>query len=164
VLSGSITGSTGVLDAGLVWGTSAAQLSTITGGTLAGVEQIGTAAGQLAGTAVFALPTTNPGDVDFINIIYWDASYGNTLAGALAAEEAGGWFGTAAAGAGNTTYGNLGTALSFTLGPTAGPGNPIYGTTAGFYGKSVVLTSPEPATIAIGGLGAAAMLLFRRRK
>jgi hypothetical protein len=155
----------GVLDVGLVWGTSAAQLSTITGGTLAGVVPIGTAAGQIAGSTVFGIPGTSPNNVDFIAIYMWDSSYGNTLVGALACETAGGWFGSAAAGAGNTIYGELGTPLSFTLGPTPGPAQPIFGTTAGFYGKTVLLTqSPEPATVALGGLGAAALLIRRRRK
>jgi len=161
--SGVSTG--GVLDVGLVWGTSAAQLSTITGGTLAGVVPIGTAAGQIAGSTVYGIPGTNPNDTDFLAVYMWDASYGNTLAAALACETAGGWFGSAAAGPGNTVYGALGTPLAFTLGPTPGPAQPIFGTTAGFYGKTVVLAnSPEPTTIALGGLGAAALLLFRRRK
>jgi hypothetical protein len=118
----------------------------------------------LAGSTVFSLAGTTPLNSYFINILMWDSSYGNDLNGALAAEEAGAWFGSAAAGPGNALYGNLGTALSLPVGPSAGPGDPIYGTTVGFYGKSVVLLSPEPATLAIGGLGAAALLLFRRRK
>jgi len=40
----------------------------------------------------------------------------------------------------------------------------IWGTTAGFINTMVLTPAPEPATIALGGLGAAALLLFRRRK
>jgi len=36
--------------------------------------------------------------------------------------------------------------------------------TTGFNGNLILVPTPEPATIALGGLGAAALLLFRRRK
>jgi hypothetical protein len=40
----------------------------------------------------------------------------------------------------------------------------VFGTAAGQIGSFTLVAGPEPATIAIGGLGAAALLLFRRRK
>jgi hypothetical protein len=36
--------------------------------------------------------------------------------------------------------------------------------TTGFNGNLILVPAPEPGTIALGGLGAAALLLFRRRK
>jgi len=53
---------------------------------------------------------------------------------------------------------------------TGGAGNPpgTAGTmvtgAGGFAGLELTPTVPEPATIALGGLGAAALLMFRRRK
>jgi len=153
----------GVIDVGLFWSTS--QFNTIAGGTLAGIQTIGTTAGLTAGTQVFALSGTAANDVDFIQVFAWDSSYGNGAAGAEAALAAGGAFGAFSAGNLNAAYGTIGAAYTVTLGATAGPGTPIFGPT-GPIGKDIVLTSivPEPATLAIGGLGAAAMLLFRRRK
>jgi hypothetical protein len=46
---------------------------------------------------------------------------------------------------------------------TFGTSPQIFGTGNGLI-NSIILTSPEPSTIALGGLGAAALLLFRRRK
>jgi hypothetical protein len=40
----------------------------------------------------------------------------------------------------------------------------LWGTGAGYLNTLVLVATPEPATIALGGLGAAALLLFRRRK
>ncbi len=78
------------------------------------------------------------------------------------------YFGAATAGQANTAYGAIGNALSVKLGATSGPGTVIFGllTTANLLNKTIMLaqTIPEPATIAISGLGAAALLLFRRRK
>jgi len=121
----SVNPTPGSLDVGLVWGTSAAQLSTIQGGTLAGIEQISTAAGVLNGAIVFPLPGTTALNSYFINVLSWDSSYGDTLAGAAEAEAAGAWFGSVAAGPGNTVYGALGTALSLPTGASTGPGTPI---------------------------------------
>jgi hypothetical protein len=48
--------------------------------------------------------------------------------------------------------------------PTGGPGVPPV-TPQDLTGMpAVILNTPEPATIALGGLGAAALVLFRRRK
>jgi len=40
----------------------------------------------------------------------------------------------------------------------------VFGNGAGLIGSFVMTPVPEPTTIALGGLGAAALLLFRRRK
>ena len=49
-----------------------------------------------------------------------------------------------------------------TLGPAAGPGTVVWGTTASRFGPFVVFC-PEPSTLALGAL-AGALLLFRLRK
>jgi len=50
--------------------------------------------------------------------------------------------------------------------PIPGTPDPISGGTpaGGWNGNMVLVPIPEPTTIALGGLGAAALLLFRRRK
>jgi hypothetical protein len=149
---------TGVIDVGLLWGTSATSVNT-----LAGFVNMGGTAGQIAGNTVYAVPGTNPGDNDWFEVIAWDSSYGNTLAGATADVAAGGYWGSA----GSTAYGVAGPALQFVLGPTSGPGLPLFGsaaTTGVFHLFALITPTPEPATLALGGLGAAALLLFRRRK
>lgn len=160
--TGSLTSSTGVLDVGLFWSTSS--FNTIAGGTLAGVATITTTAGVFTQQSVFAVSGTNPNDTDFFQLFAWDSSYGNNAAGAEAALAAGAYFGAATAGQANTAYGAIGNALSVKLGATSGPGTVIFGLLTSEFGRTILISSPEPATIAIGGLGAAALLLFRRRK
>jgi len=66
--------------------------------------------------------------------------------------------------------GYSGTTASFTATegepPTLGPGTTaVHPAPAGSWNGSMTLTQvPEPSTIALGGLGVAALLLFRRRK
>jgi hypothetical protein len=50
--------------------------------------------------------------------------------------------------------------------PATGAGTPpaIFGNGAGLINSFVLQPVPEPSTIALGGLGAASLLLFRRRK
>jgi hypothetical protein len=164
-------GSSGVLDVGLVWGTSASSVGTIYGGTLAGIATISSmypgefSGNALYGAAAFPVPGTNPDDVDYFQVYAWDSAFGNSLAGMQACVASGGYFGAASAGFGNTIYGAIGAPLQINLGnapPAAGP--PLFGTGGNQFRKFIVLSSPEPATIAIGGLGAAALLMFRRRK
>jgi hypothetical protein len=159
--------STGIIDVGLFWSTTS--FSSISGGTLAGIENMNsTANGQLNGNGSFAITGAGAatGDTVFLQVFAWDNSYGDSAAGAAAALAAGAWFGSASAGVANTTYGTLGTSISTVLGsPSPAPGTAIFSTAAGFFGKTVLLAqTPEPATLALGGMGAAALLLFRRRK
>ncbi len=164
-LSGSL--STGVLDVGLFW--SFTSFNNISGGTLAGIENIaalpsvGNVPGVLNGISNFQIAGTNPNDSIFIQIYAWDSAYGNSQAGLEACLAAGDVFMACSAGAANTAYGFIGNPLKVTLGPTAGPGTPIFGTLSTEFGKTVYVT-PEPGTIVLGSLGAAALLLFRRRK
>jgi hypothetical protein len=71
-------------------------------------------------------------------------------------------------GAANATYAgafgsgaNAGRSTLFTVNVTASP-TPVNSTV--FPGFQVIGTVPEPSTFALAGLGAAALLLFRRRK
>jgi len=158
------TASTGVVDVGLWWSTSA--FTTLANGTFAGFEQMSSTAGLVNGTQVFSLGnSTAQNETVFIQVIAWDNSYGDTAAGAAADLAAGGYFGAFSAGTANSTYGDIGSALSVVLGASSGPGTPIF-SPSGTLAKDIMLVQPvpEPATIALGGLGAAALLLFRRRK
>jgi len=72
-------------------------------------------------------------------------------------------FATAIAG-GASAFGNSPVVTLVLADPTQPTQQPLALTTAaGFTGFTLVAT-PEPTTIALGGLGAASLLLFRRRK
>jgi hypothetical protein len=158
--------STGVIDVALEWSTS--QFNTVAGGTFAGFEQISsTSAGQLAnGNGSFSIAGTTAGESVFMQAFAFDDTYGDTQAGLEQALANGLYFGANTAGLANTTYGAIGSAISVTLGAASpAPGATIFNSPAGYFNKSIILAStPEPATLALGGLGAAALLLFRRRK
>jgi hypothetical protein len=94
---------------------------------------------------------------------------GSATAGGVAAVfEVEGWTGNytsyAAAVAGGAAVGLSGEFLNGTGNPVP-PGTPPTQTT-GWDGNLVltVVSTPEPGTLALGGLGAAALLFFRRRK
>lgn len=100
---------------------------------------IGTTAGVMVGApSVFALPGTSPNDVVSLQI----------------RAEGGGY-------AGETKIAQV------TLGQTAGPGAVIWQTASGTVASRftpLIVTVPEPSTIALGVLGLGSLLLFRRRK
>jgi uncharacterized protein (TIGR03382 family) len=154
----SLSTSTGVVDIGLYWSTQA--FTDAAQGTLADLVTMSTTTAGAIGGGNVVLPEPSGAQV-YVQVFAWDSTYATPDA-ALAAN---GLFAAWSAGAANTTYGAIG-AAQLTSGLTASPapGAPIFGTGAGQFGKAVLLSSPEPATIALGGLGAAALLLFRRRK
>jgi PEP-CTERM motif len=117
-----------------------------------------TTAGVIDGGNI-ALPVAGGSQV-FVQVFAWDSTYSNPDAALVA----GAFFVAWSAGPNNTTYGDIGAAeLTSDLTISPAPGAPIFGTGAGQFGKAFYST-PEPGTIVIGGLGAAALLLFRRRK
>jgi hypothetical protein len=73
------------------------------------------------------------------------------------------WYGSVTSG--GIAYG-VWSAEATGITPASGAGLPpaIFGTTAGLINTFTLIPLPEPSTIALGGLGAAALLLFRRRK
>jgi hypothetical protein len=153
--------STGVLDVGLYW--SATPFSDLSSGTLAGIENIGTTPGLLAGNSSFGIAGTSPNDVVYIQIYAWDSSYGNSQAGLEACYAADGIFMACSTGLNNNDDEFIGAPIRVTLGVAGGPGTPLFGSGANMFGQTLYST-PEPASIAIGSLGAAALVFFHRRR
>jgi hypothetical protein len=150
-------GGSGVIDVGLYWSTQA--FTDAAQGTLADtVTMSTTGAGFIAGGTI-VLPEPAGSQV-YVQVFAWDSTFANPDV----ALTDGAFFAAWSAGPSNTVYGLIGAAeLTSGLTTSPAPGAPIFGTGAGQFGKAVFST-PEPGTIAIGGLGAAALLLFRRRK
>ncbi len=149
----------GVVDVGLYW--SVAPFSSVTQGTLADVVTMSSTPGIIAGGTV-VLPGTAAGDNVYVQVYAWDSTYA-TPAAALTA---GVFFVAWSAGPGNTAYGFIGASQlisALTISPA--PANVIFGTGAGQFSRALYYyDAPEPATMALGGLGAAALWAFRRRK
>jgi hypothetical protein len=113
------------------------------------------AAGQFSGGTVFS-----PGNV--ANTINFQAGtqYAFLIAGWTAAD--GSTYDQAAASGDPNAYLGI-SSLGFVI-PTAFPLTTpnVFGTQAGQIGGFTLSKTPEPATVALGSLGAAALLLFRR--
>jgi hypothetical protein len=101
-----------------------------------------------SGTEAFGSPFTLP-------------TAGTTFDGSQADEFI--WYGSVTSG--GVPYG-VWSAEATGIIPATGSTQPtvIFGTTAGLINTFTLIPLPEPSTIALGGLGAAALLLFRRRK
>jgi len=95
------------------------------------------------------------GAVAFLQVRVWNTAYGATYAIAAAA----------GAGGQQDAFG-LSNVFSVTTGaPNGGPPPTVPATMVGLQGFSLNTgIIPEPSTFALAGLGAAALLLFRRRK
>jgi hypothetical protein len=94
-----------------------------------------------------------------------------TAGGTSAVFEVAGWQGNyasyAAAVAANALIGYSGEFVNPTGNPggsPATPAAPISGAPGAGWNGNLLIPVPEPTTLALGGLGAAALLLFRRRK
>ena len=140
-------------------------------GSVSGVNSA-TSAGLIVNTSgasitALGIPTTSPGQANvWVAIAGWSGSFGTDWAAAKASAltTTGNYFGQSpvinvAPNAGG-------------LGPTTGPGAIIWQTAsgtdptkiAGGFGVFTAGIVPEPSTMALAGLGMAAMLIFRRRK
>lgn len=80
-----------------------------------------------------------------------------------------GWNGSSAldiifSGTGTGYFGWSAEAVGLTAATGINTPTPVFGTTAGLVNSFVLTPVPEPSTIVLGGLGAAALLAFRRRK
>lgn len=141
---------------------SAFTATTVTATNLAAV-------GRLNGGTGVSVPGAPAGGTGAIMIRGWSASLGTTYAQALAHlggdpnslnSDVVGWFGTSAI------------ALNFLWGGDPGTGIAVPAS-PGFAGSNGIQTGmqlnyvapiPEPSSMALAGLGAASLLLFRRRK
>jgi hypothetical protein len=163
----------GLINYGLFYGTGATQPGTLTFlGSVSGVNSTSTAgviASPLDGVSsisILGIPGTvgNQANV-WVQIAGWTASFGTDWAAAKAA---------AATTAGDY-FGQTAVVNALPLGaPVTGPGTPLWQFASGtnpqqfaggfalFSGGGAV--TPEPSTMALAGLGMAAMLIFRRRK
>jgi hypothetical protein len=131
----------------LLAGTTAANLniSVATTGFLTG-----TGAGYFSGGAK-TITGIAGGATAWLQVRFWNTVNGSTFAAA------------AASGA-NNAFGSS-TAFQVTLGdPSASPPT-VPAALSGLAGQTLALNGiPEPSSLALAGLGAAAMLVFRRRK
>jgi len=134
-----------------------------------GLIATNTTAGRFVGGNGVAVPGTQLGGTSAILIRGWSAELGSTYAEAFAnVTLMGGWIGQSAI------------APNFLLGGDGGAGNvptsPVFGGASGII-PAVVAASPngvgfyldyvavpEPSSMALAGLGAASLLIFRRRK
>jgi len=147
----------------------------LNGWTLVAIGTNTTAAGRLNGntTTEGVNTTASAPSTDDYAVAGWSSNIGVTWnsvqaffgssgqmtqgshdAGGRAGE--GGWFAISGAVADNVI-----------ANPTAGSINGLFGTAAGLipgFGLGFITPAPEPTTFALAGLGAAAMLIFRRRK
>jgi len=99
-------------------------------------------------------------------VVAFSSSFGS-FSNAVAWWDGGAHDGTAPSGAASVYFGISGVAEAVALAPSGGPYNNIWGpaATGGIQGMNLNLyTIPEPATFALAGLGAAALVIFRRRK
>jgi len=162
------------------------QNGTINGGVAVSVGTPATAAGftgagpgQVAITVWGAPQGTAIGTAEATTPLFTGFNSASALAGAQGTFNAGGAFNLTTAnvpgwnGSGpleflflaTTTsgYNALVEAQNITAATGIATPTPVFGNGAGQIG-SFTMTVPEPTTIALGGLGAAALLLFRRRK
>ena len=117
------------------------------------------------GTA--AVPTVAGGAAAFVQIDVWDTTLGGTTTGATDAQAKAYWL----AGHGNVwgashfDYGtDTGSPFSVVTGnPSANPPG-LPANLVGLVPFSLAAPVPEPSTFALAGLGAAALMIFRRRK
>ena len=153
---------------GLFYGIGATQPSSLTfisstlganSSTTPGV--IASAVDRTSQMTAFPIPGGAENATDaWVQIKGWSSSFGTDWAAAQVG-----------AATGNGYFGQTTVINALALGASTGPGAALWQTAAGtdphkFAGGGITLftTVPEPTTMALAGLGVAAMLIFRRRK
>ena len=156
-------------------GTSLTPLFTVDA-TGAGTMHYGTLSAFLAANTGWAVPSgaNNPGPIGLGPGVFanGNATINNIGAGASADYILLGWTGSAttvdgaiAAWNGQTAmFGESAIATTTTADPTATPAGLPVNLKGTFPGMTLIGSVPEPSTFALAGLGAAAMLILRRRK
>jgi hypothetical protein len=131
----------------------------VTAGRLSGNTD---ASGQ--SVAISALGLTPTSTANFV-VVGWSANLGATYAQALA------WWNNGVPQLSSTVsyFGISSVAVNILMATSGGPFNTMFGPTSGGQIPGMRLgayvgTVPEPSTFALAGLGAAALLIFRRRK
>lgn len=150
-LSDGTTKASGAYTIGLLAGPSAGSLAAVGNTT----TFIGAAPGYFNGGTV-AIGTVIPGNQAFFTVAVWLSSFAN-LAAAQASGQPNSW--------GEAGYNYIsGTLTPFTV-TTGGVGSPATppATLSSLTAFNLVGV-PEPSTFALAGLGAAALLIFRRRR
>jgi hypothetical protein len=158
-------------------GTSLTPLFTYSGAlNNIGTMHYGTLSAFLAANTAWAVPSgaNNPGPVGLGPGVFANANatINNILPGASADYIMLGWNGTAttvdgaiaAWNAGTAMFGESAIATTTTADPTATPAGLPVSLKGTFAGVTLIGQVPEPSTFALAGLGAAAMLILRRRK
>lgn len=142
----------GFINYGLFWGTSPDALTLV---PILGVNST-TSAGLISVANPFPIPGSTEGQSVFLQVKGWDASFGFDWKTAWLS---GSWFGETRV-------------IQTTLGSVYGPGTVLWQSTSGtaddrFFPLELSTfpprSLPEPTSFALAGLGAAALLIFRRR-
>jgi len=153
---------------GLLWNATSGQTNSSLGGSASGLGTAGSWAGVAgngwslalqSGTPITALTRTGlPLGTFSGGVVGIDGtSAGETISVYVVA-----WLASSgAAGFGNSTVLGWSNPINEQLGASSAPGLAL---SASMSGPVYVNAVPEPATFALAGLGAAAMLIFRRRK
>jgi hypothetical protein len=146
----------GLMNYGVFYGTSSSSLSL---SPILGVNSTTSTGIILAGSGsstAYQIPgSVGAGDVYWLQIKGWTASFGSDWQTASTTQ--GAYFGQT-------------DIRQVTLAGPAGPGTQIWQSASGtsankFYAMTLnQVNVPEPSTMALAGLGAAALLIFRRRK
>jgi PEP-CTERM motif-containing protein len=116
------------------------------------------AAGRFFGGTSVAVTGWGAGLTESYEVAVWSASLGPTW-------KAGWLTGNFGGVSGNFGISSVATQVSGGAGSPASPPTPLFGGANGIQsGFNAPVTVPEPTSMALAGLGAAALLIFRRRK